>query len=72
MFKTKCLTGSKKKTDFNGLGSSNIHHKNKILLSMGAPEQASFKIRALAQDNESVFGKIVEINKNAIDNCVNR
>ena len=67
LFKTKCLTGSKKKTDFNGLGSSNIHHKNKILLSIGAPEQASSKIRALAQDNESVFGKIVEINKNDID-----
>jgi len=70
LFKTKCLTGSKKKTDFNGLGSSNIHHKNKILLSMGAPEQASSKIRALAQDNESVFGKIVEINKNDIDKII--
>ena len=70
LFKTKCLTGSKKKTDFNGLGSSNIHHKNKIFLSIGAPEQASSKIRALAQDNESVFGKIVEINKNDIDKII--
>ena len=70
LFKTKCLTGSKKKIDFNGLGSSNIHHKNKILLSIGAPEQASSKIRALAQDNKSMFGKIIEINKNDIDKII--
>tara|TARA_B100000029_G_scaffold502664_1_gene578316 strand:- start:711 stop:1964 length:1254 start_codon:yes stop_codon:yes gene_type:complete len=70
LFKTKCLTGSKKETDFNGLGSSNIHHKNKILLSIGAPEQASSKIRMLAQDNQSVFGKIVEINQNDVDKII--
>ena len=70
LFKTKCLTDTKKNTDFNGLGSSNIHHKNKIILSIGAPEQGSFKIRALAQDNNSMFGKIIEINKTDIDRVI--
>ena len=63
LFKTKCLPGRKKNIDFNGLGSSNIHYNNKILLSLGAPEQRSSKIRALAQDQESFFGKILEIDK---------
>ena len=70
LFKTKCLTDTKKNTDFNGLGSSNIHHKNKIILSIGAPEQGSFKIRALAQDNNSMFGKIIEINKTDLDKVI--
>jgi len=70
LFKTKCLPGSKKETDFNGLGSSSIHHKNKIFLSIGAPEQASYKIRKLAQENDSVFGKIVELNKNDLDKII--
>ena len=70
LFKTKCLPGSKKETDFNGLGSSNIHHKNKILLSIGAPEQASYKIRKLAQENDTVFGKIVELNKDDLDKII--
>ena len=38
IFKTKCLPI--KKIDYNGLGSSHIHHKEKILLSIGAPESA--------------------------------
>ena len=70
LFKTKCLTDSKKETDFNGLGSSNIHYKNKILLSIGAPEQSSHKIRKLAQDNESVFGKIIELSKDNLDKII--
>ena len=64
MFKTKCLP--KKDVDYNGLGSSNIHHNNKVFLSIGTPEQRSSKIRALAQDNNSLFGKILEINKNLV------
>ena len=43
---------------------------NKIILSIGAPEQGSFKIRALAQDNNSMFGKIIEINKTDIDRVI--
>ena len=61
LFKTKCLP--KKYIDYNGLGSSNIHHDNKIFLSIGTPEQRSSKIAGLAQDSTSMFGKILEINK---------
>jgi len=61
IFKTKCLPS--KKIDFNGLGSAHLHHDGKILLSIGAPEQASSEIRALAQERDSFFGKIIEINK---------
>jgi len=68
LFKTKCLP--KKYIDYNGLGSSNIHHNNKVFLSIGTPEQRSSKIRALAQDNNSMFGKILEINKTDLDKIV--
>ena len=68
LFKTKCLPS--KKIDYNGLGSSHIHHNNKILLSIGAPEQRSSEIRDLAQDNNSVFGKILEINKADLDKII--
>ena len=67
IFKTKCLPGIKKNTDFNGLGSSNIHLNNKIYLSIGTPEQYSQKISILAQEKNSMFGKILEIDKNDLD-----
>ena len=70
IFKTKCLNETKKMTDFNGLGSSNIHYNDKILLSIGAPEQGSSKIRALAQDNSSMYGKILEIDKMDLDKII--
>ena len=56
---------TKKKIDYNGLGSSHIHYNDKIFLSIGTPEQASSAIRELAQDKNSFFGKIVEIDKKA-------
>ncbi len=68
IFKTKCLP--KKKIDYNGLGSSHIHNKDKIYLTIGAPEQASSKIRELAQDKNSFFGKIVEINSSDLDKII--
>jgi len=68
LFKTKCLP--KEYIDYNGLGSSNIHHNNKVFLSIGTPEQRSSKIRALAQDNNSMFGKILEINKPDLDKII--
>ena len=68
LFKTKCLP--KKHIDFNGLGSSNIHHNNKIFLTLGTPEQKSSEIRALAQNNNSMFGKIIEINKADLDKVI--
>jgi glucose/arabinose dehydrogenase len=68
LFKTNCLP--KKYLDYNGLGSSNVHHNNKIFLSIGTPEQRSSKIRALAQDNNSMFGKILEIKKTDLDKII--
>jgi len=69
IFKTKCLP--KDKIDFNGLGSSHVHNENKILLSIGTPEQASYKIRGLAQEKNSFFGKIVEIDKKDLSKIIN-
>ncbi len=68
LFKTKCLPD--KNIDFNGLGSSHIHLNDKILLSIGTPEQGSSKIRELAQDKNSMFGKIIELNKNDLDKII--
>ena len=68
LFKTKCL--STKKIDYNGLGSSNIHYKNKIFFSIGAPEMASREIAELAQDSNSMYGKILQINKSDLDNII--
>ena len=52
------------------MGSSNIHHNNKIFLTIGTPEQRSSEIRALAQNNNSMFGKIIEINKTDLDKVI--
>ena len=60
LFKTKCLPGPTEKIDFNGIGSSNIHLNNKIYLSIGTPEQSSSQISILSQDDNSMFGKIVD------------
>jgi len=68
IFKTKCLPT--KKIDYNGLGSSHIHHGEKIILSIGTPEQASSAIRKLAQDKISFFGKIIEIDKKELDKVI--
>jgi len=69
LFKTKCLP-DKKKLDYNGLGSSHLHLNDQIFLSIGTPEQASAKIRELAQDKNSMFGKILEIRKNDLDKVI--
>ena len=68
IFKTKCLPD--KNIDYNSLGSSSVHHNNKIFLSIGTPEQSSSMIRALAQKTDSVFGKILEINKVDLDKII--
>ena len=68
IFKTKCLPTDN--LDFNGLGSSNIHHKNQIFLIISIPTRDSYEVHDLAQDKNSVFGKIVEINKNDLDKII--
>ena len=69
IFKTKCLPD--KNLDYNGLGSSHIHHNEKIFLIIGAPEKSSSAIRELAQNKISFYGKIVEIDKNHLDKIIN-
>ena len=68
IFKTKCLKHNM--IDFNGLGSSNIHYKNKIFVTIGAPEQVVSDIANLAQNDESMFGKIIEIDKSDLDSII--
>ena len=68
LLKTNCLPGNN--IDFNGLGSSHIHFNDKIYLSIGTPEQSSSKIRGLAQNENSMFGKIIQINKSDLDKII--
>jgi len=63
IFNSDCLPDSKKKTDFNGLGASNIHLEDYIYLSIGTPTQNSKLIYNLAQKDNSIFGKIIKIKK---------
>ena len=77
IFKTKCLPeeNSEKNAgwvDFNGLGSASIHYQNKILLSVGAPEAYNNEIASLAQDKNSFFGKIIEIDKDDLDLVISK
>lgn len=66
VFRTKCLPEKPKNNDFNGLGSSNIHINDKILLSIGTPEKHASKNSPLAQSDDYKFGKILEIDKNQL------
>jgi len=63
LFKSKCLPEKPKNNDFNGLGSSNVHLKDSILISLGTPEKHLSKNSLLAQKDSSMFGKILEIQK---------
>jgi len=70
LLKTKCLPLPAKKIDFNDIGSSSVHFNNNIYLSIGTPEQSSSEISVLAQDNNSLFGKIIEISGNDLDSFI--
>jgi hypothetical protein len=63
LFRSKCLPAIPKNNDFNGLGSSNVHLKDKIFLTLGTPEKHASKNSKLAQDANSFFGKILSIDK---------
>ena len=67
LFRSACLPEVAKNNDFNGLGSSNVHYENKILFSLGTPEKHASKNSLLAQDKNSKFGKILEIDKNQLN-----
>ena len=66
IFKTKCLPNEI--IDYNGLGSTNIHYNDSILLSVGAPENRNHQIASLAQSKDSMYGKIIEISKRGFEN----
>ena len=72
VFRTNCLPEDPKNNDFNGMGSSNIHFKESILFSLGTPEKHLSKNSLLAQDNNSFFGKILEIKKNDLQDVLSR
>ena len=70
--RTKCLPEKGKNNDFNGLGSSNIHLNESIFFTLGTPEKHLSKNSLLAQDSESLFGKIIRLNKsNLIESIEN-
>ena len=62
ILKTKCLPDLDN-VDFNGLGGGIVENKDKIYISIGAPEWNSRNIRKLAQDRNYFYGKIIQINK---------
>ena len=71
LFRSACLPEVAKNNDFNGLGSSNVHYENKILFSLGTPEKHASKNSLLAQLDNSKFGKILQINKDKLNNTIN-
>ena len=62
----KCLPD--KKTDFNAIGSSSIHTNGKILLTVGTVDRGMTKNSELAMNKNSYYGKIIEIDKNQLNN----
>lgn len=65
IFRTSCL--GEGEINFNGVGSASLHLKESILLSIGAPGWNGIEIAKLAQDQNSFFGKIIEIEKKELD-----
>ena len=70
LFRSKCLPALPKNNDFNGLGSSNIHFKDKIFFTLGTPEKHVSKNSLLAQSDDSKFGKILEIDQKDLINKI--
>ena len=69
VLRSKCLkiNGSNETIDFNGLGSSFVEFDDFILLSVGTPATNSNSINLLAQNKDSLFGKILKINKSDLE-----
>ena len=61
--RTKCLPEEPKNNDFNGLGSSNIHLNDFLYLTLGTPEKHISQNSPLAQNNEYLFEKFLELKK---------
>jgi hypothetical protein len=70
LFRSKCLPAEPSNNDFNGLGSSNVHLDESILVTLGTPEKNISKNSLLAQEDSSMFGKILEIKKKDLNNVL--
>ena len=60
LLKSKCLPDPNN-INFAGLGAAYIILEDNLLLSIGAPENNSQEISELAQNKDSIFGKILNI-----------
>ena len=60
ILKSQCIPDSTK-IDFAGLGSAHLILEDNLLLSIGTPENSSQLISELAQNKDSIFGKILNI-----------
>ena len=60
ILKSQCIPDSTK-IDFAGLGSAHLILEDNLLLSIGTPENSSQVISELAQNKDSIFGKILNI-----------
>ena len=69
VLRSECLkiNGLDETIDFNGLGSSFVDFDDFILLSLGTPTTNSNSINLLAQNKDSLFGKILKINKSDLE-----
>ena len=67
IFNTDCLIDLPN-INYDGVGGASIHKDSEILLTTGTPANNSDRIRNLAQNNESYFGKILAINKQDLEN----
>lgn len=70
IFRTKCLMEGE--INFAGVGSTNIHLNDKIYVSIGAPGWNGIEIANLAQNKNSFFGKIIEIDKNILSKVIKK
>ena len=67
LIKSECLPDNEL-VDFNGLGGAYVQMEDSIILTVGAPEHKSEEIAKLAQEKNSIFGKILQINNESLLN----
>lgn len=64
VFTTKCIP-DKSEVDFAGLGGAYTYFEDNLILSIGTPTHLSEEINDLAQEDDSLFGKILILSKNS-------
>ena len=71
IIKSKCLPDPNN-IDFSGLGAAYLDLEDNLLLSVGTPENNSQEISELAQNRDSIFGKILNIEINSLSSNDNK